>query len=86
MPDKQLENTKKAADAAGDEPAANDHYDKILEQLQHDSEDRMGKAVSVAQDALSKMTVRGDAVFHVHAIFFASMQQHTAVHFLLVCH
>ena len=71
MPDKQLENTKKAAEAAEDEPAANDHYDKILEQLQHDSEDRMGKAVSVAQEALSKMTVRGDAVFDVPANFFA---------------
>ena len=59
MPDKQLENTKKAASAAENEPAANDHYDKILEELQKDSEERMGKAVSVTQEALRKTRVRG---------------------------
>ena len=60
MPDKQLENTKKPANAADNEPASNDHYDKVLEELQKDYEDRMGKAVSVTQEALSKMTIRGN--------------------------
>jgi len=33
MPDKQMKSAKEAADAATDEPAANDHYDKSWRRL-----------------------------------------------------
>lgn len=40
MPNKQMKSAKEAADAAAesDEPAANDHYDKILETLEQGSQ------------------------------------------------
>lgn len=66
MPDKQLDSTKKAASAAEGEPANNDHYDKILEQLEKDSQDRMSKAASVIQESFSKLSVRGE--FGLHTI------------------
>ena len=59
MPDKQLQGTKEAANAGADDPAPNDHYDKILDKLEQDSHNRMDKAVSNTQEALARMTVRG---------------------------
>ena len=59
MPDKQLKGKQEAAEAGADDPAANDHYDKVLEQLEKDSRDRMEKAVSNTQEAIAKMVVRG---------------------------
>ena len=59
MPEKQLKGKQEAAEAGADDPAPNDHYDKVLEQLEKDSRDRMDKAVSNAREAMAKMTVRG---------------------------
>lgn len=43
MPDKQLKGKQEAAEAGADDPAANDHYDKVLEQLEkrQDGESRV---------------------------------------------
>ena len=59
MPDKQFQETKDAADAAADDPGANDHFDKILDSLQTNASDKMNKAVSNAHEALAKQTVAG---------------------------
>lgn len=59
MPDKQFQETKEATKAAADDPGANDHFDKILDNLQADATEHMDKAVSIMREALAKMTVAG---------------------------
>lgn len=60
MPEKQFQETKEAANAAADDPGANDHFDKILDSLHADASRRMHDAVANTQQALAKMTVKGD--------------------------
>lgn len=53
MPEKQLQETKDAANAAADDPGANDHFDKILDSLQADATDTMDRAVANTQNSLA---------------------------------
>ena len=63
MPEKQLQETKDAANAAADDPGANDHFDKILDSLQADATNRMDRAVANTQNSLAKTKVAGAIQF-----------------------
>ena len=64
MPEKQLQETKDAANAAADDPGANDHFDKILDSLQADAANRMDRAVANTQNSLAKTKVAGAIQFY----------------------